>query len=98
MAKSRSAKICEKTVLVVSQEVGDRRGTTFTRRRSALGWIAMSYNGARSPRATSEIAVNSAVVSTNRGSPAGVDSNIFAVSLGFKRGWAFFFKFLIKRS
>ena len=46
----------------------------------------MSYNSAPSPRATSEMAVNSAVVSTNRGSPAGVDSNIFAVSLGYKRG------------
>ena len=30
IANSRSAKICEKTVLVVSQEVGDRRGNTFT--------------------------------------------------------------------
>src|SRR3981081_1355534 len=45
IAKSRSAKSCEKTVLVVSQEVGDRRGNTFTRKLgSALGWIAMSYN------------------------------------------------------
>jgi hypothetical protein len=32
MAKSRSAKTCEKTVLVVNQEVGDRRGNNFTMR------------------------------------------------------------------
>jgi polysaccharide export outer membrane protein len=33
------------------------------------------------------MAVNSAVLSTNRRSQAGVDSNIFAPSLGYNRGW-----------
>src|ERR1700736_879209 len=55
IANSSSEKTCEKTVLVVSQEVGDRRGKTFTSQvGSALGGIAMTYNGARSPPAVRE--------------------------------------------
>src|ERR1700736_2080048 len=67
IANSRSAKICEKTVLVVSQEVGDSRGNTFTRRiGSALDCYVLQLCVEPS-RDVREIAVNSAVLSTNRG-------------------------------
>ena len=51
---------------------------------------------AESSRDVREMAAKSAVLSTNRGSPAGVDSNIFAPSLGYKRGWRIMLSILTK--